>query len=79
MRMREGDFGHGAMSLDQLMGLRPFAGAAHHGTEIPGLYLAGSGTHPGGGVTAACGYNAFKVLCQDLDLPPVWQKPTRFY
>lgn len=79
MRMREGDFGHGAMSLDQVMGLRPFAGVAHHGTEIPGLYLAGSCMHPGGGVTAACGYNAVKVLCQDLELPPVWQNPRRFY
>lgn len=79
MRMREGDFGHGAMSIDQLMGLRPFAGASHYATEIPGLYLAGSCTHPGGGVTAACGYNCFKVMCEDFGLSPIWQKATRFY
>jgi phytoene dehydrogenase-like protein len=79
MRMREGDFGHGAMTLDQIVGLRPFAGASHYQTEIPGLYLCGSCTHPGGGVTAACGYNCFKVLCDDFDLPPVWQSSTRFY
>lgn len=79
MRMREGDFGHGAMTPDQLVGLRPFAGASHYATEIPGLYLAGSCTHPGGGVTAACGYNCFKVLCEELELPPVWQSSKRFY
>lgn len=79
MRMREGDFSHGRMSIDQLTGLRPFAGASHHSTEIPGLYLAGSCTHPGGGVTAACGYNCFKVMCEDFGLPPSWQSPTRFY
>lgn len=79
MRMREGDFGHGAMSIDQTFGMRPFAGAGRYATEIPGLYLAGSCTHPGGGVTAACGYNAFKVLCEDLELPEVWRQPTRMY
>lgn len=79
LRMREGDFGHGAMSVDQLLGLRPFAGASHHATEIPGLYLAGSCTHPGGGVTAACGYNCFKVLCEDHGFDPVWQNPARMY
>lgn len=79
MRMREGDFGHGAMSLDQLIGLRPFAGASHHSVEIEGLYLAGSCMHPGGGVTAACGYNCVKVMCEDLGLPPVWQSSARFY
>ena len=79
LRMREGDFGHGAMTLDQLMGLRPFAGAAHHATEIAGLYLAGSCTHPGGGVTGASGYNCFKVLCEDLGYPAVWRQPARIY
>ncbi|MBI4511926.1 MAG: NAD(P)/FAD-dependent oxidoreductase [Deltaproteobacteria bacterium] len=79
MRMREGDFGHGAMTVDQLMGLRPFAGCAHHATEIPGLYLAGSCTHPGGGVTAACGYNCFKVLCEDFGFEPAWRNSRRFY
>lgn len=79
MRMREGDFGHGAMTLDQLGGLRPFAGASRYATEIPGLYLAGSCTHPGGGVTAACGYNCFKVLCEDFELPPIWKESKRGY
>ncbi len=79
MRMREGDFGHGALSVDQSFSMRPFAGAGRYSTEIPGLYLAGSCTHPGGGVTAACGYNCFKVLCEDHGYPEVWRKTGRFY
>ena len=79
MRMREGDFGHGAMSIDQLAHLRPFAGAGRYATEIPGLYLCSSATHPGGGVTAGPGYNCFKVMCEDFGYKPVWQKPGRLY
>jgi phytoene dehydrogenase-like protein len=79
MRMREGDFGHGAMGIDQTFCMRPFAGAGRYATEIPGLYLAGSCTHPGGGVTAACGYNCFKVLCEDFGYPQVWRQRGRMY
>jgi phytoene dehydrogenase-like protein len=79
MRMREGDFGHGAMSIDQLGPLRPFAGASRHATEIPGLYLCGSCCYPGGGVTAAPGYNCFKVLCEDFGYPEAWRSGTRPY
>jgi phytoene dehydrogenase-like protein len=79
MRMREGDFGHGAMSIDQLGPLRPFAGASRYATEIPGLYLCGSCCAPGGGVTAAPGYNCFKVLCEDLGCREVWRSGGRDY
>ena len=79
MRMREGDFGHGAMSVDQTFSMRPFAGAGRYATEIPGMYLAGSCTHPGGGVTAACGYNCFKVLCEDFGYAEHWIRPGRMY
>jgi phytoene dehydrogenase-like protein len=79
LRMREGDFGHGAMSIDQLVGMRPYAGAGRYSTEVPGLYLCGSCTHPGGGVTAAPGYNAFKILCEDFGYPEVWRSNTRPY
>jgi phytoene dehydrogenase-like protein len=79
MRMREGDFGHGAMSMDQLGALRPFAGAGRYATEIPGLYLCGSCSFPGGGVTAAPGYNCFKVLCEDFGLPEIWRSGSRSY
>jgi len=79
MRMREGDFGHGAMSIDQLGPLRPFAGAGRYATEIPGLYLCGSCCAPGGGVTAGPGYNAFKVLCEDFGYREVWKTGSRSY
>ncbi len=79
MRMREGDFGHGAMSIDQLNHMRPFAGAGRYQTEIPGLYLAASCCHPGGGVTAGPGYNCFKILCEDFGFKEVWKNPKRMY
>jgi phytoene dehydrogenase-like protein len=79
MRMREGDFGHGAMSADQAGGMRPFAGASRYATEVEGLYLCASCCHPGGGVTAAPGYNCFKILCEDFGYPEVWRKEGRAY
>ena len=79
MRMREGDFGHGAMSADQVGGLRPFAGAGRYATEIPGLYLCGSCCSPGGGVTAGPGYNCFKVLCEEYGYREVWRREGRDY
>jgi len=53
-----GNIFHGAMSLDRLAFLRPAPGFARYRTPIPGLYLCGAGTHPGGGVMGACGRNA---------------------
>ncbi|MCC6524181.1 MAG: NAD(P)/FAD-dependent oxidoreductase [Polyangiaceae bacterium] len=79
LRMREGDFGHGAMGIDQLYALRPFARAGRYVTEIERLFLAGSATHPGGGVTAACGYNCFKVMCEELGYRRVWARDDRLY
>ncbi len=53
-----GNIFHGEMSLDQMFVMRPVAGSARYRTPIRGLYLCGSGTHPGGGVMGAPGYNA---------------------
>jgi phytoene dehydrogenase-like protein len=77
--MLEGDFSNGEFAHDQLAWCRPFPEAAGYRTELDGLYLCGPGSHPGGGVGAYCGYNAFKVICEDYDLPRVWQKPGRLY
>ncbi len=57
-----GNIFHGDLRLDQLFALRPVAGWARYATPIRGLFLCGSGTHPGGGVTGAPGHNAAKVL-----------------
>jgi len=50
-----GNIFHGTMSLDQLFWTRPTAQCANYSTPIGGLYLCGSGAHPGGGVTGAPG------------------------
>lgn len=67
--MREGDFSNGEFALDQLGANRPFPEASSYRTEIDGLYLCGPSAYPGGGVHAACGYNAFKAIAADLGLP----------
>ena len=61
-----GHIHHGEMSLDQLFAFRPLIGWAQYRTPIKGLYLCGSGTHPGGGVTGACGLNASREIIKDL-------------
>lgn len=61
-----GDIFHGALSLNQLFSARPMLGQAGYRGAIPGLYLCGSGTHPGGGVTGAPGHNAAAVVLKDI-------------
>ncbi len=58
----EGSIHHGQMGLDQLLIMRPVAGFARYKTPIDNLYLCGSGTHPGGGVTGVPGYNAAREI-----------------
>jgi phytoene dehydrogenase-like protein len=61
-----GDIFHGALSLDQLFSARPILGHADYRMPVPGLYLCGSGAHPGGGVTGAPGHNAAQAVIGDL-------------
>ncbi len=61
----EGSFHHGELNLDQFYFMRPVAGWARYRTPIANLYLCGSGTHPGGGVSGACGYNASRQILKD--------------
>ncbi len=60
-----GDIFHGKMSLDQLFSARPMVGAADYRMPLKGLYLCGSGAHPGGGVTGAPGHNAAHAVLAD--------------
>jgi phytoene dehydrogenase-like protein len=60
-----GDIFHGKMSLDQLFSARPMIGAADYRMPLKGLYLCGSGSHPGGGVTGAPGHNAAHAVLAD--------------
>jgi phytoene dehydrogenase-like protein len=61
-----GDIFHGALTLDQLFFARPMWGYADYRMPVPGLYLCGSGAHPGGGVTGAPGHNAARAVIADL-------------
>jgi phytoene dehydrogenase-like protein len=61
-----GDIFHGALTPDQLFSARPMLGYAAYRMPIPGLYLCGSGAHPGGGVTGAPGHNAAQIVILDL-------------
>ncbi len=57
-----GNIFHGEMSLDQMFLMRPVAGWARYRTPLAGLYLCGSGAHPGGGVMGAPGYNCAREM-----------------
>src|SRR3954470_17518714 len=57
---------HGELSLDQLFTMRPMLEWARYRTPITGLYLCGSGTHPGAGLTGASGANAAREILKDL-------------
>jgi len=61
-----GNIFHLDMTPDQLYFFRPLIGYSDYTTPIKGLYLCGSGTHPGGGVTGAPGYNAHIKILEDL-------------
>ena len=61
-----GDIFHGSLTLDQLYAARPALGHGDYRAPIRGLYMCGSGTHPGGGVTGAPGHNAAHEILRDL-------------
>ena len=79
-----GNIFHGEMSLDQMFVMRPVAGWARYRMPIRGLYLCGSGAHPGGGVMGAPGYNAAKAILKDAGMPShngrgasLWSSPSK--
>lgn len=61
-----GNIFHGAISLDQLYFMRPVASMSNYQSPIEGLYLCGSGAHPGGGVMGAPGYQAALVALNKM-------------
>lgn len=62
----DGDIFHGQLSLDQLFSARPVLGHADYRMPLAGLYLCGSGAHPGGGVTGVPGRNCALEILRDL-------------
>ena len=63
--LTEGNVYHGEMTLDQLLFMRPVPGASRYRAPVDGLYLCGSGTHPGGGVTGVAGRKAAREILKD--------------
>lgn len=64
-----GDIFHGALTLDQLYSVRPALGYADYRAPVRGLYMCGSGAHPGGGVSGAPGHNAAHEILRDFRTP----------
>ena len=56
---------HGEMGPDQFFSFRPVPGWANYRMPVEGLYLCGAGTHPGGGVSGAPGYNGAHAILED--------------
>ena len=63
--LTEGHIYHGEMTLAQSLVLRPVPGWSQYRTPVEGLYLCGSGAHPGGGITGAPGHNAAAQILKD--------------
>jgi phytoene dehydrogenase-like protein len=63
--LTEGNIFHGDLNIEQLFFMRPVPGWTKYRTPVRGLYLCGAGTHPGGGVTGAPGYNAARRVLKD--------------
>jgi len=65
--LTEGNIFQGELTFDQLLFNRPFPGYAQYRGPVKGMYMCGSGTHPGGGVMAAPGANAAREILLDLN------------
>ena len=63
--LTEGNIYHAELTMDQVFLMRPVPECARYRTPIEGLYLCGAGTHPGGGVNGASGYNAAREIVRD--------------
>lgn len=61
-----GDIFHGRLSLNQLFSARPVLGHGDYRAPLRGLYMCGSATHPGGGVTGVPGHNAAREILKDI-------------
>jgi len=58
---------HAELALDQALWMRPLPELAHYKTPIPGLWLCGPATHPGGGVAGAAGYNCAQAILRETN------------
>ena len=61
----EGHAYDGEMMLDQVMFMRPVPACSHYRSPVRGLYVCGSGAHPGGAIAGAAGANAARTVVHD--------------
>ncbi|MET2831662.1 phytoene desaturase family protein [Mesorhizobium shangrilense] len=61
-RMPGGHWHHGELQADQMLMSRPVSGWSGYDTPVDGLFLAGAGSHPGGGISGAPGLNAARRI-----------------
>jgi len=73
--MQKGSIKHGAYTSTQMGYLRPTEDCSSYRTPIKGLYVAGASTHPGGMVILGPGYNAARVVVEDLGADVWWSPP----
>jgi phytoene dehydrogenase-like protein len=73
--MHRGDLLVGSFANHQVGYHRPFMGAGCYRTPLPGLYLCGGSTHPGGNITGLCGYNAARVIAAETGQRIWWDPP----
>jgi phytoene dehydrogenase-like protein len=64
--LTEGASSHGELSLDQILFMRPVAGAGRYATPIRGLYLCGAGAHPGPGIPGGPGWLAARQVLRGV-------------
>ena len=67
--LTEGNIFQGELTIDQLLFNRPFPGYGQYRMPLKKMYMCGSSTHPGGGVSSACGANAAREILRDLRKP----------
>jgi phytoene dehydrogenase-like protein len=65
-----GDITHGQPALDQILFMRPVGGWSRYATPIPGLFLCGTGTHPGPGIAGGAGRIAAGIIGRSLKSVP---------
>lgn len=68
-----GDIQVGEVAGDQLFDNRPFAECSQYRTPVPALYMCGASMHGAGNITGSPGYNAARVICEDLGIKPWWK------
>lgn len=61
-----GNWHHGELSVEQMLFLRPLPGISQYSTPIKGLWLASAGSHPGGGISGAAGWNAAERILREV-------------